>query len=378
MKIVIAPDSFKESLTAKEVAESIKQGFSRFLPDARYVCIPMADGGEGTLDSLVDATKGRIITTQVCDPLGQLITAKWGLLGTGDTAVIEMAQASGLHLVPTNKRDPKITTSYGTGQLINSALAHGVKKIILGLGGSATNDAGAGMLQALGAKLQDKSGDELPLGGGALTQLDTIDITALNPQLQQVAIEIACDVINPLCGEFGASMIFAPQKGATTTDIVLLDQALHHFGAYLEAMTQRQLVSIAGSGAAGGLALPLLAFTKAALSSGVELVAKAVNLESYFHQADLVITGEGRMDSQSAQGKTPTGVAKLAKKHHLPVIALVGGYLPDYDVVYQHGIDAVFSVVPGISSLAQALENAQRNIAETAYNVARVYRLGAK
>lgn len=301
------------------------------------------------------------------------MTATWGILGDNTTAVIEMAQASGLHLIPASQRDPNLTTSYGTGELINAALEMGVKKIILGLGGSATNDAGAGMMQALGLGLKDKLGSSLPFGGQALTQLHSIDITTLNPKLKQVEIEIACDVTNPLCGEKGASAIFGPQKGATKDDIAQLDKALRHFGTYLEKMTQRNLINIAGSGAAGGLALPLLAFTQATLSPGVELVAKAVQLEKYFIDADLVITGEGRMDSQSAQGKTPTGVAKLAKKYHLPVIALVGGYLPDYDVVHQQGIDAVFSIVPGVSTLDDALHNAQKNLSETAYNVARLY-----
>ncbi|MBI6529477.1 glycerate kinase [Proteus vulgaris] len=378
MKIVIAPDSFKESLSAKEVAESIKEGFSRYLSDAQYYCIPMADGGEGTVTSLVDATQGRLMTTPVSSPLGKQVIATWGLLGDNTTAVIEMAQASGLHLVPVSQRDPNLTTSYGTGELINAALEMGVKKIILGLGGSATNDAGAGMMQALGLGLKDKFGSSLPFGGLALAQLHSIDITTLNPKLKQVEIEIACDVINPLCGEKGASAIFGPQKGATKDDIVQLDKALHHFGTYLEKMTQRNLINIAGSGAAGGLALPLLAFTQATLSPGVELVAKAVELEKYFIDADLVITGEGRMDSQSAQGKTPIGVALLAKKYHLPVIALVGGYLPDYDVVHQQGIDAVFSIVPGVSTLDGALHNAQKNLSETAYNVARLYTIRSR
>lgn len=373
MKIVIAPDSFKESLSAKEVATAIKQGFSRYLPNAQYCCIPMADGGEGTVTSLVEATQGRFISTQVCSPLGKQVTATWGILGDNSTAVIEMAQASGLHLIPSSQRNPNLTTSYGTGELINAALEMGVKKIILGLGGSATNDAGAGIMQALGLGLKDKLGSSLPFGGQALTQLHSIDITTLNPKLKQVEIEIACDVTNPLCGENGASAIFGPQKGATKDDIAQLDKALRHFGTYLENMTQRNLINIAGSGAAGGLALPLLAFTQATLSPGIELVAKAVELEKYFIDADLVITGEGRMDSQSAQGKTPIGVALLAKKYHRPVIALVGGYLPDYGVVHQQGIDAVFSIVPGVSTLDDALRNAQKNLSETAYNVARLY-----
>lgn len=378
MKIIIAPDSFKESLNAKEVAEAIKQGFLRHLPHAHYLCIPMADGGEGTVTSLVDATKGHFITTDVTDPIGNKVTAQWGILGDGITAVIEMAQASGLHLVSSHQRDPKITTSYGTGELINAALEKGVKKIILALGGSATNDAGAGMLQALGAKLNDKLGRSLPFGGASLAQLASIDLSLLNPKLNQIEIEIACDVTNPLCGKQGASAIFGPQKGATSEDIDLLDNALHHFGKYLEVLTQRPLINIAGSGAAGGLAIPLLAFTTASLKPGIELVAKAVELEKHLLDANVVITGEGRMDSQSAQGKTPIGVAKLAKKYHLPVIALVGGYLPDYGIVHEQGIDAVFSIMPGVSTLSEALTYAQRNLSETAYNVARLYSLFAK
>ncbi|CBJ79701.1 glycerate kinase I [Xenorhabdus bovienii str. Jollieti] len=375
MKIVIAPDSFKESLSALQVAEAIEQGFREIFPQAAYIKLPMADGGEGTVESLVAATGGQIISCSVTDPLGQPVDAFFGLLGDGKTAVIEMAAASGLHLVPMEQRNPLITTSYGTGELILAALEHGAQKLILGIGGSATNDGGAGMMQALGAQLWDGDCRILPLGGAALTRLESIDLSGLDPRLSQLEITVACDVKNSLCGESGASAIFGPQKGATPEMVKALDSALHHYGMKIESLTDKKVIDVAGTGAAGGMGASLLGCLGAKLQSGIEIVINTLKLEEAIQGADLVITGEGRMDSQTIQGKTPIGVARVAKKFGIPTIALVGGMSCDYHVVHQHGLDAVFSIVPGACSLSDALANSTDNLRVTARNVASVWRM---
>ncbi|CDH34535.1 glycerate kinase [Xenorhabdus bovienii] len=375
MKIVIAPDSFKESLSALQVAEAIEQGFREIFPQAAYIKLPMADGGEGTVESLVAATGGQRISCSVTDPLGQPVDAFFGLLGDGKTAVIEMAAASGLHLVPMEQRNPLITTSYGTGELILAALEHGVQKLILGIGGSATNDGGAGMMQALGAQLWDGDCRILPLGGAALTRLESIGLSGLDPRLSQLEITVACDVNNPLCGELGASAIFGPQKGATPEMVKALDSALHHYGMKIESLTDKKVIDVAGAGAAGGMGASLLGCLGAKLQSGIEIVINTLKLEEVIQGADLVITGEGRMDSQTIQGKTPIGVARVAKKFGIPTIALVGGMSRDYHVVHQHGLDAVFSIVPGACSLSDALVNGADNLRVTARNVASVWRM---
>ncbi|MDE1478881.1 glycerate kinase [Xenorhabdus bovienii] len=375
MKIVIAPDSFKESLSALQVAEAIEQGFREIFPQATYIRLPMADGGEGTVESLVAATGGQRISCSVTDPLGQPVDAFFGLLGDGKTAVIEMAAASGLHLVPMEQRNPLITTSYGTGELILAALEHGAQKLILGIGGSATNDGGAGMMQALGAQLWDGDCRILPLGGAALTRLESIGLSGLDPRLSQLEITVACDVNNPLCGELGASAIFGPQKGATPEMVKALDSALHHYGMKIESLTDKKVIDVAGAGAAGGMGASLLGCLGAKLQSGIEIVINTLKLEEAIQGADLVITGEGRMDSQTIQGKTPIGVARVAKKFGIPTIALVGGMSRDYHVVHQHGLDAVFSIVPGACSLSDALANGADNLRVTARNVASVWRM---
>ncbi|WP_237386993.1 glycerate kinase [Xenorhabdus sp. Sc-CR9] len=370
MKIVIAPDSFKESLSALQVSLAIEQGFRQIFPQADYIKLPMADGGEGTVDSLVAATGGKRILCTVTDPLGQPVEAFFGLLGDRKTAVIEMAAASGLHLVPIEQRNPLITTSYGTGELILSALEHGVQKLILGIGGSATNDGGAGMMQALGANLMDGDCRILPFGGAALTRLESIDLTGLDPRLKQLELIVACDVNNPLCGELGASAVFGPQKGATPEMVKALDSALHHYGMKIESLTGKNVIDEAGAGAAGGMGASLLGCLEARLRSGIEIVIDTSKLEEAIQGADLVITGEGRMDSQTIHGKTPIGVARIAKKFGIPTIALVGGMSRDYDVVHQHGLDAVFSIVPEACSLSDALANGAENLRVTARNVA--------
>lgn len=374
-KVVIAPDSFKESLSALEVAEAIERGFRQVYPQAQYVKLPMADGGEGTVDSMVAATDGEIVRVEVMGPLGQPVQAFYGLLGDGETAVIEMAAASGLHLAPKALRDPRITTSYGTGELILAALERGVKAIILGIGGSATNDGGAGMMQALGARLLDDKQNPLLPGGAALAQLAQIDLSEVDPRLQQVSVTAACDVDNPLCGPHGASAVFGPQKGATPEMVTQLDSALSHFGSLLQQATGREVINTPGAGAAGGMGAALLGMLNARLRPGIEIVIETLRLEEALCDADLVITGEGRLDSQSIHGKTPIGVARVAKRHGLPVIGIAGSLSKDYQVVHQHGIDAAFSVLDRIVTLDEALTEAADNLEVTARNVAAVWQL---
>ena len=375
MKIVIAPDSFKESLTALEAAESIENGFKRVLPHAEYIKVPMADGGEGTVQSLVDATGGKIIQKQVTGPLGQPVEAFFGLLGDGETAVIEMAAASGIHLVPGNKRNPLVTTTRGTGELIAACLDHGVNHIIIGIGGSATNDGGAGMAKALGAKLLNKDGVEIGEGGGSLAELDSIDISVLDPRLKHLKIEVACDVDNPLTGEKGASAIFGPQKGATPEMVLQLDENLAHYASIIKRDLGKSIKDVAGAGAAGGLGGGLLAFLPTELKRGIDIVISASGLLEIVKDADLVITGEGKIDSQTIFGKTPIGVAKTAKKYGVPVIGIAGNIARDSEVVYEHGIDALFSIVPGVTVLEDALQNAKEYVERTAFNIAAVCKM---
>lgn len=374
-KIVIAPDSFKESLNALEVANAIEKGFKEVYPEATFVKIPMADGGEGTVQSLVDATNGRIITKNVTGPLGEDVEAFFGILGDGKTAVIEMAAASGLHLIPPQKRNPLITTTWGTGELIRSALDYGIDHIIIGIGGSATNDGGAGMAQALGAKLLDESGKQINYGGGNLDKLSAIDISELDQRLQKVKLEVACDVDNPLVGPQGASAVYGPQKGATPEMITILDKNLSHYAGVIERDLGQDVKNIPGSGAAGGLGAGLIAFTNAELKTGVDIIIEATKLSEQLKEATLVITGEGRIDAQTIYGKTPVGVAKTAKKYNLPVIAIAGSISNDCHLVYEHGIDAVFSITPGIISLQESLNNASLYIYQTAKNIAKVIKL---
>ncbi len=370
MKIVIAPDSYKESLSAMDVAIAIEQGFKQILPNAEYVKLPMADGGEGTVQSLVDATGGDIIEHVVTGPLGQTVTGFYGLLGDGKTAIIEMAAASGLHLVEPEKRNPMITTTFGTGELILAALDKGVEHIIVGIGGSATNDGGLGMAQALGIRLLDETGESLGFGGGELAKLHTIDIQAIDPRLAKIRLEVACDVNNPLCGEKGASQVFGPQKGATPQMVAQLDSNLAHYAEVIKQQLGHDVLNRPGAGAAGGLGAALMGLFNAELRPGIEIVMDAVNLLDIVADADLVITGEGRIDSQTIHGKTPIGVARTAKKHHVPVIGIAGSLTHDCGVVHEHGIDAVFSVVNGAVDLPTALAQAAQNIELTARNVA--------
>ncbi|WP_394126765.1 glycerate kinase [Vibrio hepatarius] len=370
MKVVIAPDSYKESLTAMEVATAIESGFKEIMPDAEYIKLPMADGGEGTVQSLVDATGGDIVSVAVTGPLGQSVEGFYGLLGDGSTAVIEMAAASGLHLVEPSQRNPLLTTTYGTGELVKAALDKGVNHIIIGIGGSSTNDGGVGMAQALGAKLLDAKGNDLPFGGGALANLTTIDLSGLDPRLASVELEVACDVDNPLCGPKGASHVFGPQKGATPEMIKQLDANLAHYAGVIRQTNGNDVIDQAGAGAAGGLGAALLGLFDATLRPGISIVMDAVNLAEVVKDADLVITGEGRIDSQTIHGKTPIGVARTAKLYNLPVIGIAGSTAQDCRVVHDHGLDAVYSVVLGATDLPIALKEAAFNVEMTSRNVA--------
>lgn len=376
MKIVIAPDSYKESLSALEVATAIEQGFREIWPDADYIKLPVADGGEGTVQAMVEATAGRIIHVDVTGPLGESVKGFYGLSGDERSAFIEMAAASGLELVPPAKRNPLITTSRGTGELIRHALDAGVKHIIIGIGGSATNDGGAGMVQALGAKLLNAEGESLGQGGGELDRLAKIDISELDKRLKTCRIEVACDVTNPLTGDDGASAVFGPQKGATPEMIVRLDNGLHHYARIIQHDLDVDVLKLAGGGAAGGMGAALYAFCGAELRRGIEIVTDALHLDEHVKDADLVITGEGRIDSQTINGKVPVGVAKVAKRYNKPVIGIAGSLMADVGVVHEHGLDAVFSVIFTICSLEDALENAGENVRLTARNVAAVLKAG--
>ena len=388
MKIVIAPDSFKESLSACEVAEAIAAGFKPIFPDACYVLLPMADGGEGTVAALVAATAGREVSVTVTGPLGEPVQATFGLLGKGlpgqgrpgggQSAVIEMAAASGLQLVAPERRNPRLTTTYGTGELIRAALDLGVEELIFGIGGSATNDGGAGMLAALGARLLKADGSELEPGGAALAELARIDLSALDPRLQAVRIRVACDVDNPLCGPLGASAIFGPQKGATAAMVAELDLALANYARCIEQLTGRQISDTPGAGAGGGIGAAFVALLGARLEPGIELVMTALDLASAVAEADLVITAEGRLDGQSRAGKTPVGVARCAKRFGKPVIAIGGALGEGSELLYAEGIDAMFAALPAIMTLDQALMSARKNLTRTARDVAVLWQLARR
>ena len=381
MKIVIAPDSFKESLTALDVANAIEAGFRQVFPRADYLKVPMADGGEGTVQSMVDATQGHFIDLEVTGPLGNRVMAQYGILGAVDgqeptTAVIEMASASGLHLVPREQRDPRYTTSFGTGELIKDALNRGIKHIILGLGGSATNDAGVGLAQALGIQFLDENHQELPFGGMALAQLSHVDASQAHPLLSECRFDVACDVDNPLCGARGASAIFGPQKGATPEMVSLLDKTLEHFSDVLVQSGFADHRLDAGAGAAGGMGLGAKVFLSAMLKPGIEIVIETVGLVSSLQGADLVITGEGRIDGQTVFGKTPMGVLKQANKNGVPAIGIAGSLGKDAEAILAHGMLAIFPIIPALDSLDNVLTQGEQNLITTARNVAAAIKLG--
>ena len=374
MKVLIAPDSFKESLSARAVAEAIAAGWARVYPDAELRLCPMADGGEGTVDAVLAATGGERQQTEVAGPLGDRVVATWGLL-PGQRAVIEMAEASGLHRVEPARRDVLSASSFGTGELIRAALDAGVRRIVLGLGGSATNDGGAGLLCALGVRMLDIDGQELPPGGAALAQLRHIDLTGLDTRLAQVEVLVAADVDNPLCGPRGASAVFGPQKGASPAQVEQLDAALAHYADVMAATLGEDLRDQPGVGAAGGLGFAARAVLKAAFQPGVQLVAELAGLVEALEDADLVITGEGRLDGQSLHGKTPVGVARLARAAGVPVIALAGSLGEGYQRLYAEGIGAAFSLAPGPVSLEQAMAEAGLQLSARAADLARLWQI---
>ena len=375
MKIVIAPDSFKDSLSAEKVADAIAAGLAEVLPHAHLVKCPMADGGEGTVEAIVAAGNGQLRRNQVQGPLGEPVEAHWGWLPDSHTAIIEMAEASGLQLVAPAQRDACISSTYGTGELIRAALDAGARRVILAIGGSATNDAGAGALQALGLGLFDDQGNSLARGGLALAGVVRIDLTGLDPRLTEVRFEIAADVNNPLCGEHGASAIFGPQKGASAEQVRLLDQALGHFADHCAQVLPKDVRDEPGSGAAGGLGFAAKAFFGAQFRPGVEVVAELVGLAEAVKDADLVITGEGRFDAQTLRGKTPFGVARIAQANGVPVVVLAGTLGEGYQALYEHGINAAFAITSGPMTLQDACDRAGQLLTDRARDIARLLSL---
>ena len=377
-KIVIAPQEFKGSLTAIEIARSIEVGVKRAIPDAATVLAPVADGGDGTLQALVDSSGGRIESATVTGPLGEDVEAEWGALGDGKSAVIEMARSSGLALVDLDARDPRRATTRGVGELIAAALNANQSKFIIGIGGSATNDGGAGMMQAMGASLLDSDGRELGPGGAALAKLDRIDVSNLDDRVQSASVVVACDVNNPLCGPTGASAVFGPQKGATPEIVAELDAALSHFADIMERDLGADVRERAGAGAAGGLGAGLMALLNAELRAGVDIVLDAVGLEDQLDGADLVITGEGQIDASTIFNKAPVGVARLASERGIPVIALSGSLGEGYEGVHELGIDAVFTLVDRPMTLDEALADTDRLVSSLAEEATRAFAAGAR
>ena len=369
---MIAPDSFKESASAERVAAALAAGILRAMPDADLIRVPMADGGEGTVDALVAATGGVKVTATVTGPLGEPVLAEYGVLGGGVTAVIEMAAASGLALVPQDRRDPRVTTTRGTGELILDAIGRGLRRFVMGIGGSATNDGGAGMAQALGYGLLDSGGRELPAGGAALGRLDKIDASGKHSALAECVFSVACDVTNPLCGPLGAARVFGPQKGADEASVIELDAALRRFGEVVARDLDVPVLDVECAGAAGGLGAGLLAFCRARLMPGVDVVAQACRLEERMAGADLVITGEGRIDSQTAGGKTPLGVARIAKKLGIPVVAVTGALGDGYEILYDLGIDAILPIQPRPMTLEESIACSEDSLQRAGENIARL------
>ncbi|SCP95559.1 glycerate kinase family protein [Anaerobium acetethylicum] len=374
MKFVLAPDSFKESMTAKEVCESMEYGIRKVFPDADIVHVPMADGGEGTVQALVDATVGTIAEMMVTGPLGSQVQAVYGILGDGTTAVIEMASASGIQYVNKETKNPLITTTYGTGELIKECLDRGCKKIILGIGGSATNDGGSGMARALGALFLDEDGNEIPQGGGYLSQLSKIDITQMHPKLAECMIEIASDVTNVLCGKEGASAVFGPQKGATPEMVSTLDRNLEHYANIVRRDIGRDILCAAGGGAAGGLGAGLIAFTNCKMSKGIDIVIRYSNLKEKLQGADYCFTGEGQIDFQTKFGKTPYGVMKAAKEvdPDIKVVAVAGCLGKDIESLYEEGFTSIFGIIPTASDIETLLKTGKENIARTCESICRL------
>jgi glycerate kinase len=372
MNILLAPDSFKDSLSAKAVADHMAKGIRRVMPNAQITKVPLSDGGEGLLEALVTPLRGRLISVEVKDPLMRDIKANYGLIDEGKTAVIEMATASGLELLKDNERNPMITSTYGTGQLIKDALDKGCQKLIIGLGGSATNDGGMGMVKALGVKFLKNDGVSIGGGGGALKDLSHIDITELDQRLSNCEIIVACDVNNPLTRKNGSSLVFGAQKGGDIETLKQLDKNLSNYAEVIRIDLGKDLKSREGTGAAGGTAMGLLAFLGAELRPGIELIMDELQLEKQIRQANVIFTGEGQIDQQTLNGKTIAGLAKLAKKHNVPVIALAGKVDYDIDQLYEIGITAAFSIVNRPMELTEAIQNTGELIEACVENIFRL------
>ncbi|SIT73853.1 glycerate kinase family protein [Edaphobacillus lindanitolerans] len=375
MNIIIAMDSFKGSVTSMEAGEAVASGIRTAVPGARHTIIPLADGGEGTADALVRATGGHLIRTRVTGPLGEPVDATYGLLGDGETAAIEIAETCGLTLVPESERNPNNTTTYGVGELILDAIDRGAQSFIIGLGGSATNDAGVGMLQALGYRFLDETGEEVPRGGKALGAIRSIDTAAVHPSLRGVLIQVACDVNNPLYGEQGAAHIYGPQKGADQETVKELDDGLRNFARVVREHFGIDVQAIQGAGAAGGLGAAFAGLLGGELRSGIDLMLEAVDLNEHLKGADLVITGEGKLDAQSSMGKTAMGVAGLAKELGVPCVALAGSVTEDAAALNELGVTAYYSIMWEPMSLKDAMESERTklNLSRTSHQVIRLF-----
>ena len=378
MRIIAAPDSFKGRLSSAAAAQAIEHGVHAVFPEAEVIKVPIADGGEGTVDALISGGRGQLMQTTVENPLGQPVQAKWGLLKNADsyTAVIEMAEASGLLLIPEDKRDIRRAGTYGTGQLIRAALDQGARRIIIGIGGSATNDGGAGMAQALGAGLLDSEGHALAHGGAALALLDRIELQDLDPRLKETEILIASDVNNPLCGPKGASAVYGPQKGASPEIVQELDAALFHYNTIARRDIGIDANGIAGSGAAGGLGAGLMLFTNGRMCNGIQLILETIAFEKLLTDVSLVITGEGHTDAQTAHGKAPVGIARLAKKQQIPVLCLSGALGSDADEVLTQGIDAIAATPCSPISLEKCISQAEALLTQAAARSMQLIKIG--
>ena len=376
MKIVLAPQTFKGSISALDVAHAMSEGVHRVFPDAETVIVPVADGGDGTLETLVEGSEGEIREFEVTGPMGTPVVANWGAMGDGNTALIEMARTSGLALVAIEDRNPLVSTTYGLGEAIRFAMDEGFRRFIVGIGGSATNDAGGGMAQALGAHLLDADGNELPYGGAALAQLDRIDVSDIDPRVNESEFQVACDVNNPLTGPEGASAIYGPQKGATPEMVEQLDAALAHFAKIVKRDIGADVNDVAGAGAAGGLGGGMIAFLRGELKPGVDIVLDAVKLNSALEGADLVITGEGCLDHQTVYSKAPIGVAERASARGIPVVSVSGSLGERYMAVHEHGIDAAMAITHAPMSLQEASDQAGELIADATEEAMRFMKVG--
>lgn len=374
MKVVIAIDSLKGSLSSMEAGTAIKDGILAAKPDAEVIVKPLADGGEGTTDALIEGMNGERIDLTVTGPMHTPVDAYYGYLKDTNTAVMEMASAAGITLVPDSEKNPLLATSYGVGEMINDAIQRGCRNFIIGIGGSVTNDGGIGMLKALGVRFLDKNGEDAGEGGQALAKVARIDVSGMNPLLKECHIQVACDVNNPLCGENGSTYVYGPQKGVTEDMKKTLDEAMAHFARVTSETLENDYMNTPGAGAAGGLGYAFLAYTGAALTPGIELILDAVGLEEELSGADVVVTGEGRLDFQTAMGKAPVGVARLAKKYNAKVIAFAGSVTKEATACNKEGIDAFFPILRGVCTLAEAMDPvaARNNMTAT---VEQVFRL---